>query len=160
MIELLQFGRLRWWAATSKFTFWKICCLLVSQCMVHWRCNWKIRSKQECLYQVHEAKSFGFDMTTRSSKLVLGIISRYCIMYIDHNCSFRLQGHSERNYIMLAGTEYDNILGLFAAKQNSWFMTQHEVGHIAYYSAKWSGTQKVGYIAYYSANCSSIKHYL
>ena len=40
------------------------------------------------------------------------------------------------NYIMLAGTEYENILELFAARQNSWFMTQDEValkkvGHIA-----------------------------
>ena len=30
----------------------------------------------------------------------------------------QLQGHSERNY-MLAATEYDNILELFGARQNS-----------------------------------------
>ena len=44
---------------------------------------------------------------------------------------------------MLAATEYDNILELFAARQNSWFITYNEVA-----------LKKVGHIAYYSANCS------
>ena len=50
---------------------------------------------------------------------------------------------------MLAATEYDNILELFAARQNSWFIIYNEVA-----------LKKVGHIAYYSANCSCIKHSL
>ena len=50
---------------------------------------------------------------------------------------------------MLAATEYDNILELFAVRQNSWFILYNEVA-----------LKKVGHIAYYSANRSCIKHSL
>ena len=54
-------------------------------CLYHrvWCCNRTTRSKQGCLYQVHKAKSFGFDMATTSLKRLLGTIYRY----INHNCS-------------------------------------------------------------------------
>ena len=50
---------------------------------------------------------------------------------------------------MLAATKYDNILELFAATQNSWFIRYNEVAQ-----------KKVGHIAYYSTNCSCLKHNL